>query len=235
MVSACEAHGVRLMANENWRWQPWWREIHRLERSGDLGQLVGVHLFLRPGDGWGPEPYRQQPFFRNLEKFLLFETGCHYFDTMRFLCGEVDTVYCHTRHLNSAIRGEDAAHAVCCHVNGVVSIFDGNRAVATAAERPAANGWAVIEGSDASLRLAADGSLWLTPRGKPERRHEFTVTTGYRGGSAVAAQAHFVAGLRHKAPFETEGRDYLKTEALVAAAYRSAESGQTEKPADFLR
>src|SRR5262245_26134362 len=37
MCEVCETAGVRLLIHENWRWQPWYREIKRLLDAGALG------------------------------------------------------------------------------------------------------------------------------------------------------------------------------------------------------
>ncbi len=45
---------------------------------------------------------------------------------------------------------------------------------------------------------------------------------GYKGDSVRATQEHFVHCHRDGKPFETNGRDYLKTFGVVEAAYESA-------------
>ena len=43
-----------------------------------------------------------------------------------------------------------------------------------------------------------------------------------------AIQRHFVDCVLNDSPFESTGEDYLKTVALVEAAYRSATNNQVE-------
>ena len=38
IVRGCEASGVRLMVNENWRWRPWYRAVRRELDRGTLGR-----------------------------------------------------------------------------------------------------------------------------------------------------------------------------------------------------
>ena len=45
---------------------------------------------MRTGDGRGPEPYQPQPYFRDMERLLVYETAVHFLDTFRFLGGEFD-------------------------------------------------------------------------------------------------------------------------------------------------
>jgi D-apiose dehydrogenase len=45
--------------------------------------------------------------------------------------------------------------------------------------------------------------------------------------SVCATHQHFIDALRAGTPFETEGRNYLRTVRAVFAAYEAAESGAT--------
>jgi predicted dehydrogenase len=225
LVAACETAGVRLMANENWRWQGWYRELRRLIAAGAIGAPRHARFVLRPGDGWGEAPYPLQPYFRDMERFLLLEVGGHYLDTMRFLLGPLAAVRCATRRRNPRIRGEDAALVLAEFAGGATAVFDADRTAATERVRPPVNGHACIEGDAGNLRLDEDGRIFLHRRGARETEHAYTIPAGYRGGSVIAAQAHFAACLRTGAPFETEGRDYLAVERAVEACYRSAADG----------
>lgn len=223
LVELCESAGVRLMANDNWRWQGWYRELKRLLEAGTIGIPQHARLLLRPGDGWGENPYPLQPFFREMNRFVLLETGGHYLDTLRFLFGDMTALHCITRRRNPGIRAEDAALVTLEFASGLTAIFDADRTAATAQVRPPVNGHAFIEGDRGNLRLAEDGTIYVTRRGQPEQPHAYALPAGYRGGSVIATQRHFISCLRTGAPFETPGRDYLAIERAVEACYRSAE------------
>lgn len=229
LVAACEAAGVRLMANENWRWQGWYRELKRLIDAGAIGAPRHARFVLRPGDGWGDAPYPLQPFFRDMERFVLLEVGGHYLDTMRFLLGDIAALHCITRRRNPRIRGEDAALVSVEFASGATALLDADRTAATATVRPPTNGHVFIEGDAGNLRLDEQGAIFVQRRGAAEQPHAYAMPSGYRGGSAIAAQAHFIACLRSGARFETEGRDYLAVERAIDACYRSAASGRTER------
>ena len=86
--------GGQLVVHENFRWQPWYREAHRLIRDGVLGKLHSVAFRLRPGDGQGPRAYlERQPYFQKMPRLLVHETAIHWIDTFRFLMGEITAVY----------------------------------------------------------------------------------------------------------------------------------------------
>ncbi|MDF2962839.1 MAG: hypothetical protein K0S39_4574 [Paenibacillus sp.] len=229
LVNYCREKRVRLMINENWRWQSWYREIKSLLDRGVLGEPIHTYCAMRPGDGWGPEPYALQPFFRNMEQFLLFETGVHYLDTLRFLFGEVYSVYCLTRRVNPAIKGEDLAIVHLNFANGMTAIYDGNRVAYTPEVRTPVNGFMIIEGSNANLRLSSHGEIFITPRGGREYRHDYEIVEGYRGGGAMQTQRHFAECLITGAPFESDGDAYLHTVRCVYACYKSAVNQTVER------
>jgi D-apiose dehydrogenase len=230
MVEACERAGTRLLIHENWRWQPWYRELRRLLDAGALGRPFHLGFRMRTGDGRGPEPYPVQPYFREMERFLLDETCVHFLDTFRYLAGEIAAVFCRTARINPVIRGEDCALVLLDFRSGARGLIDANR-ISGPAPPDVAFGTLTVEGDAGMVRLSPDGRLWLTEYGREEREHPFPTTDrGYRGDSVRAVQEHFVRCLRTGEQSETEGREYLKTVAAVLACYRSAEEGRVVTP-----
>ncbi|MBW3624121.1 MAG: Gfo/Idh/MocA family oxidoreductase [Armatimonadetes bacterium] len=226
MVEACERAGVRLLMHENWRWQPWYREMKRVIESGALGEVFHIGCRRRTGDGRGSEPYPVQPYFREMEKFLLYETVVHFLDTFRFLGGEIDHLFCQTDRINPVIRAEDYVLLQLRFRSGAHGLIDNNR-ISGPVEPTPTMGVVWIEGEKGALRLSEDGRLWITEYGGEERPHPYEWSDrGYRGDSVKAAQAHYAECLLTGRPCETEGRAYLKTIAAVFAGYRSAETGQ---------
>jgi predicted dehydrogenase len=226
-VETCQAAGVPMMVNDNWRWQPWYREIRRILDAGTLGAVISVYHTLRTGDGIGPQAYAAQPYFRTMPRFLLLETGIHYLDTYRFLFGEPNLLSCQIRRCNPAIAGEDAALLTLQFPSGISVTWDANRATPTERQKPPFNGTMRIEGSRGILDVDSDGRMTITRTGAAPVEHGYTIPKGYRGGSVAAALQHFVDRLHDNAPFETSGLDYLRTTRLVFAAYEAAETGHT--------
>jgi len=226
MVDACEAAGVRLLIHENWRWQPWYREIKRLLDGGDLGRPFHLGFRLRTGDGRGPEPYPVQPYFREMPRLLVHETLVHFLDTFRFLAGEIASIYCRIGRVNPVIRGEDWALVQLAFAGGAAGLIDANR---HSGPVPAEEtmGHFRLEGDRAMVRLTGDGRLWLTEYGGAEREHRFAISrSGYKGDSVWATQAHLAECLRTGQRSESDGRDYLRTVRAVEVCYRSAETNQ---------
>jgi len=226
MVADAERAGVRLMVHENFRFQPWHREIKRQLDDGALGaRLHSLYFRCRMGDGWGPAAYlSRQPYFRDYPRLLVYETGVHFIDTFRCLAGEIHRVSAWLRRLNSVIRGEDCGLLVFEFAGGAMGVWDANRYNEPNCEDPRYTfGEFLVEGDGGSLRLSADGRLTLQDLGGREREivyhHE---RRGFAGDCCYATQRHFVACLLAGRPFETDGREYLKTLAVQEAVYLSA-------------
>jgi predicted dehydrogenase len=225
MVRGCAAAGVRLLIHENWRWQPWYREARRMTDEGRLGRLFHLGFRMRTGDGRGPSPYQVQPYFREMQRFLLYETAVHFLDTFRYLGGEIDAVYCQTNRINPVVSGEDYALVQVSFGGGLKGIIDANR-ISGSYPPEVAFGESRIEGDRAAIRIAPDGKLFLTEYGGVETLHADTWPTGgYKGDSVWAVQRHMAECLRSGAASESEGAAYLKTVAAVEACYASAETG----------
>ncbi len=223
-----EAARILLVVHENFRFQPWYGEIKRRLKSGDLGQLYQATFRLRPGDGQGANAYLdRQPYFQTMERFLVHETAIHFVDTFRFLFGEVADVFADLRRLNPAIVGEDAGIVIFCHGSGVRSVFDGNRLV----DHPAQNkrftmGELIIEGERAVLRLDGDGNLFMralqTDTWEPLAFEKSEA--GFGGDSVYRLQRHVIDHLQSRRPVMNTAREYIANLVVEEAIYKSAAS-----------
>ena len=221
MVETAERTGIRLMIHENWRWQPWYREVRRRIEHGDIGNPIAYWFRVCQRDGFGPKPYLRQPYFAEMPRLLIYETLVHQIDTARFLFGDVETIYAQTRRVNPVIAGEDQAVLVLRHSGGVQGVIASHRFADPAPKGPAM-GDACFDGDEASLLVRATGEIY---QGE-EKVWSAPPETGYKGDSVLATQRHFIECLRSGEPFESGGREYLlKTFAVVEAAYRSAAEG----------
>ncbi len=171
LVARAEADGVRMMVHENFRFQPWHREIKRLLEAGTIGRKLHTLTFhSRTGDGWGPDAYLgRQPYFRTMPRLLVYETGVHFIDTFRFLAGEVRQVFAMLRRLNPVIAGEDCGLLVFSFASGAVGVWDANRYNAPTAQDPRYTfGTFLVEGDGGSIRLYDDGRLTVQPLAVPK-------------------------------------------------------------------
>ena len=222
MVHEAEAAGIPFMVHENWRWQPWYRAAKESIERGDIGQPLGYWFRTRHRDGLGPAPYPKQSYFRQLSRFLIDEALVHHMDTARFLFGDVAAICAQTRRVNPAIRAEDQAILILRHDDGLLGSIDGHRFLNPEPDGPAL-GEAAFEGDRGVIYVSATGDVYQGTR----KIWANEVQEGYRGDSVRATQQHFIRCLQTGEPFESGGREYLKTVAAVEAAYRSVAEQRT--------
>lgn len=227
IVAIAKTAGIPLMVHENFRFQPWHREIKRMLRANLIGPNPhSLYFRTRTGDGWGEDAYlSRQPYFREMPRLLIHETGVHFIDTFRFLAGEITEVHAYLRRLNPAIQGEDAALVTMQFENGAIGVWDANRYNESTVVDPRYTfGEFLIEGAAGSLRLYGDGKLMVQPLGKPESIHAYCHQShGFAGDCVYNTQRHFVDCLHTKKAFETNAADYLQTLLVEEAIYQSAQ------------
>ena len=233
LVETCEAAEVPLVVHENFRFQPWYREIKKLLASGVIGStLHTITLRHRAGDGWGEGAYlNRQAYFRTMPRMLVFETGIHAVDCFRYLMGDITKAFAHMRRLNPVIIGEDTAVGMFQFSNGGIGVYDANRFNECNGEDSRYTfGELLIEFDGGTIRSYLDGKITIQKLGQSETEHKYQPSRhGFAGDCVFAAQTHFAeVMLAGKGDFETEARAYLSSLAVQEAMYRSADSGQWE-------
>lgn len=232
IIAEAEAAGTQIVIHENFRFQPWHRQIKDFLQAGRMGAVFQARFDLRPGDGRGPHAYLdRQPAFQTMPRFLLHETGVHLFDLFRWLFGDVTSVYADIQTLNPVIAGEDAGCVMLHHDSGVRSLFDGNRLADHATDNPRRTmGEMQIEGEAGCLRLFGDGRLRFRPFGQSE---EETIPLtrpvdelSFGGGCVAALINHVLSAHQHGHVPENTAKEYLHVMEVNEGAYRSAASGK---------
>jgi predicted dehydrogenase len=234
IVDEVHTANVRFMVNDNWRWQPWYREIKKMLAEKVIGEVTSVYFQMRMGDGWGKDAYlKRQPFFREYPKLLIYETGVHFIDTFRFLFGEIKKVYAQLRQLNPVIKGEDSAQVLFSFENGTTAILDASRYNENetgvnlyTCDPRTTFGILRLDGLDGHIIMDSCGDIIVKPLGKDSYRQDYDhQIRGFAGDSCYHALKHFIDGLNSGCQFETSGSDYLKTLRVVEACYESSETG----------
>jgi predicted dehydrogenase len=233
IVDDTRRSGVRFMVHENWRFQPWYREIKQLLDDGAIGDRIHVMSFRsRMGDGWGHDAYLgRQPYFREYPRLLVYENGVHFIDTYRYLGGEIRSVYAVLKKLNPVIAGEDFGVVVFNFESGATGLWDANRYNESNTANPRYTfGEFLVDGNGGSIRLYNDGQLTVQKLGEPETEHDYQhEDRNFSGDCCYTTQRHFIDRLIDGKPFETNGPNYLRTLAVQDAVYESAERGAPVK------
>lgn len=236
IIELANGSGLPFMVHENFRFQPWYREIKRLLDSGTIGRrLHSLTMRSRLGDGWGQDAYlSRQPYFRSMPRLLVHETGVHFVDTFRYLAGEIVECSAELRRLNHVIAGEDTGMLQMRFASGGIGVWDANRYNESLAENPRYTfGEMLIEADGGSLWLNPDGGITIKPLGQPAYRHNFSPSTlGFGGDCVYACQQHFLDVLEGRVICETSPSEYLKSLQVVEALY---ESSQRRRPVSLTR
>lgn len=217
--------GIQVTVHENFRFQPWHREIKRLLDADLVGEVYQATFRLRPGDGQGPRAYLdRQPYFQKMPRLLVHETAIHLIDTFRFMFGDVGSVFASLRKLNPVIAGEDAGLIMLDMTSGVRCLFDGNRlSDHEAGNRRLTMGEMLIEGEKGVLALDGDAGLTFRPHGSNEAqamRYDWN-DVDFGGDCVHSLQQHVVNSRLGLRPMENTGRDYLANILIEEAVYAS--------------
>lgn len=229
LALAAEASTTTLIVHENFRFQPWYREIRDILSGGRIGRVVQASFRLRPGDGATKDAYLdRQPYFRQMEQFLVRETGIHWIDVFRFLFGEPVAVSADLFRTNPVIAGEDSGTFTFQMADGARIVFDGNRTLDHVAQnRRMTMGEFLIEGTSASLSLSGDGEIKLRNFGSNDwRKHPYSFEDRDFGGDCVyQLQKHVADHLSSDTLLENTATNYLKNLDIQESIYRASDDG----------
>lgn len=228
-VELAAAADIPLIVHENFRFQPWYRCMKQAITDNQLGQVLQFTFRLRTGDGQGDDAYLdRQPYFRDMPRLLIHETGVHWIDTFRYLLGPAESVYADLRTLNPCVKGEDAGFMIFAYTDGKRALFDGNRLL----DHQTANtritlGEALLEGTDGQISLDGNGEVALRKFGETHTRLLLKAKQwgGFAGDCVYALQDHVVKALLDGSALENQAVEYLSVLDLVEKVYASAEMG----------
>ncbi|NLJ42188.1 MAG: Gfo/Idh/MocA family oxidoreductase [Bacteroidales bacterium] len=231
MVKICKDAGAKLYIHENYRWQAPVRRFKQIIDSGIIGKPFKARVsFLS-----GYPVFDNQPFLRELDHFILTDMGSHVLDVIRFLFGECNELWCHTKAVNKGIKGEDLA----------VILMDMKNGMPVYAELSYAS---IVEyDSFSTLHILVEGekgSVYLGPG--------FEIRTTTRNGtvpekvtfptypwaepdyivnheSGIHINRNILDDMTGKDKAENTGEDNFETVRLIWACYDSAKTGRTIK------
>jgi len=229
MVELIHDKKTFVAVHENFRFQPWYQEIHNIIHSGQLGDIYEINFNLRPGDGQGPKAYLdRQPYFQTQPRFLMQETGVHFIDVFRFLLGDISGLFARLAKLNPVIAGEDAGVIVMEFKNGARGVLNCNRLADHAANNARLTmGEMRIEGSNANVYLNGNGQIHIRRHGSTHlEEHTYQWQDIDFGGDCVyRTNRHIADHLLYDKAVQNIATEYVENRRIEQAVYASAESG----------
>jgi D-apiose dehydrogenase len=236
LVEFCERANVRLMVNENYRWQAWFRKARETLDAGLLGQPFAAKLVRRVRFTL-PHFDSRQAYMAEMPQLVLYEVGTHWLDTFRYLFGEPHSIYARTHHISPQVKGEDVAVFIVGYKDMTCTVENSWVSVQVPGlDMPGQSGpqWPRLEidGTRATLSLGCDGLMRLV---SDDDQKQWQFSGDQLAQSRGAAQQHFIDCLESGAEFETSGAETLKTMALVYGAYLSAAENRVVEISELLK
>jgi predicted dehydrogenase len=218
---------IRVMAHDNWRFRPWYRDAGAMVAGGETGDLLQVSLRMFSSellaDASGRRPgLERQPFMAAEPRLMIAEVLIHHLDVLRFLCGPLRVVDARILRTVEDVVGETAATIFLETERGAPVLLAGTM---TAPGFPARSKDRLeLIGAKASIVLDMEELRLLGPAPR-------TIAYDFEEAYQVSfdnAIRHFIDCLESGAPFETDAvADNLHTLELVDAAYMRAGSAQS--------
>lgn len=227
MMSVCREAGVPLLINENFRWQSGMRALKETIDSGAIGKPWRARIVFNSSF----PVFRNQPFLKELDRFILMDVGVHLVDCARFLFGDIASLYCRSHRINEGIKGEDAVSLLMGMENGMT----------VAIEISYASRWSgecfpetlcLVEGQDASVELLSNFRLRVTTRNGQREHIARPPSYPWADPEYAAIHASIVDCHRNLLKGITEGELYAETRAednlkTFEAVWRAYDSAKT--------
>ena len=233
MIDAAEAHGVTLYVAESAVYTPMAQRLREIVQSGEyLGELTSAAIvagFRAPDYGYpGRRAWLSEPALGGTGTWMLH--GIHSMAQLRYVLGEVATVYMGEHHTRSFSRPEIEGT-----MSGLFTLGSGVHVwvVQTCETRLKGDlrGY-TLHGDRGSVRASHEGYAvypldWDGDQPPQSLSYPEAVLSSY--ALELEAFADTVAG-RRVGP--TTGRDERRSLAIVQAGHESAQSGQPIRLAD---
>lgn len=242
IVDLCESRGKTLSINQNMRYDQSMRVLRQILDAGMLGTPVMASIDMRAIPHW-------QAFLDDYDRLTLLNMSVHHLDIMRYQFGEVSDIYVAARPdprrasagfsnrdgiCISSLSFESGVSGVCIDdvwASPVREGFDSDLYIAwrVEGEKGVAKGtigWPDYpDGSPSTLAYVCDDSdgKWVYPKWD---------TMWFPDGFIGVMEQLQYAVKNNEEPF-LNGRDNLKTMALVEAGYRSIDEKRAVSPAEI--
>ncbi len=223
LVAEAERAGIKLAVNQQMRWDPMIRETRRLQKSGVLGTIVNVSLDESVLTDWA-----QWTWIPPAPHLDLMLHSIHYFDSLRYLFGDPEWVFCTTGKFPGQKEvAETRSFSTFGYPNELIVRINVHHNNWTDDQ---VMGWRV-EGTAGIIR-GRFGHLDNYPHGGPDAMeytlrdetswHKVEITDRWFPDAFAGPMGSLLQAIKTGGEAETNGRDNLKTLEMVWACYRSA-------------
>jgi predicted dehydrogenase len=237
LVDSAAKNNVQLLVGHQRRFNPRVEAAREMIRNGELGNLLGVSVLwglYKPDEYFVDGPWRKEigggPILLNL---------IHEIDTLRYLCGEITSVYADLSHKARNFPVEDTFSLSLRFENGTVGSLlftDSAPSVwsydCTSGENPfffRTNGNCYhFFGTEASLDFPDLKKVYYADKNRKGWQHPLTIQrTGVSNANPYSRQlAHFCRVISGEEKPRTSGSDALRTMTVIDAVFKSGQNGQ---------
>lgn len=212
---------VRFMVHENYRFRPHYMTVRRWIDDGRIGRPRHAAITVR-GSGLCPRPdgepflVERQPYLRQFDRNLVFETMIHHLDVLRLLVGPLQVVAARLNRLAEGLPGEDTASILLAGSGGLIATADG---CICAPGYPSLHGDRLeVVGTEGTVVMDYNRVFLV---GDEENAVRVDLLGRYQECFDYAV-GDFMAGVRDGKPFETDRLENLETLRLMESVYAAA-------------
>ena len=227
VLLAEKSSGKKLMAISQLRYGDDMKYAKTIIESGKLGKITMVDLSMKYYRD--PSYYTNVPWRGKLSMDgggALMNQGIHGVDLMRWLCGDLDKVYCFSKTLSHNIEAEDTLSAAFTLKNGGLGAL-----TATTSCYPGHERRMEILGTEGSLRLVEDTLVYVNIKNGENFESARTQPSGASDPLAINYELHklqledFTLCIQNDMPSPLDGEEASKTLGIIFSLYESAEKG----------
>jgi predicted dehydrogenase len=230
LADMARGRGLHLMVGCRERWRSAFRALRSAAAATPPGTLHYARIFDRRPLARSRPADPARPALDRLQHLLVLEglLGC--LDLVRFMFGEVASVWGATLHLNPAVRGEDFALAVLrtdgpAPVNVVLDV-NWSAPLPGRAGAPALLPEVRLEGAGGALELDPQaGLLRVRGHGGAPRETPLPAVSDFRLEPLIELQGHFAESIEGGRRPECSADDALLSLEAALAVYESARTG----------
>ncbi|WP_282940818.1 Gfo/Idh/MocA family oxidoreductase [Paenibacillus sp. RC67] len=233
MIAACRNNNVKLATVFQKRTTELAIQTRQAVKEGKLGKLVLGDAYLKYYRS--PEYYKSADWRGTWEVDgggALMNQGVHGVDIIRWIMGDVDSVFAYAAPIVRDIEVEDTAVAVVRYKNGAFGVIQGATSV-----NPGQEPRFEIHGEHGSIIYADSGiKLWKTLDGEePPAASSEHKAEGSDNPQAISEDGHYILidDLIHAIREDREplisGEEARKSVELILAIYESARTGKEIK------